>query len=90
MKIQMKRRLPATALVSALGLTLVLAGCGGESPNQAQADTPRPVQVVEVQAQRYALSSTLPGRVEPVRVAEVRARVAGIVLTRNFEEGADV
>ncbi|AUA58148.1 Acriflavine resistance protein A precursor [Achromobacter spanius] len=90
MKIQMKRRLPATALVSALGLTLVLAGCGGESPNQAQADTPRPVQVVEVQAQRYALSSTLPGRVEPVRVAEVRARVAGIVLSRNFEEGADV
>lgn len=90
MKIQMKRRLPATALVAALGLTLVLAGCGGESSNQAQADTPRPVQVVEVQAQRYALSSTLPGRVEPVRVAEVRARVAGIVLTRNFEEGADV
>lgn len=90
MKIQMKRRLPATALVAALGLTLVLAGCGGETSNQAQADTPRPVQVVEVQAQRYALSSTLPGRVEPVRVAEVRARVAGIVLTRNFEEGADV
>lgn len=86
MKIQMKRRLPATALVVALAL----AGCGGESSNQAQADTPRPVQVVEVQAQRYALSSTLPGRVEPVRVAEVRARVAGIVLTRNFEEGADV
>lgn len=90
MKIQMKRRLRVTALVAALGLTLVLAGCGGETSNQAQADTPRPVQVVEVQAQRYALSSTLPGRVEPVRVAEVRARVAGIVLTRNFEEGADV
>lgn len=90
MKNQMKRRLRVTALVAALGLTLVLAGCGGESSNQAQADTPRPVQVVEVQAQRYALSSTLPGRVEPVRVAEVRARVAGIVLTRNFEEGADV
>ncbi|WP_438858413.1 efflux RND transporter periplasmic adaptor subunit [Achromobacter spanius] len=90
MKNQMKRRLRVTALVAALGLTLVLAGCGGETSNQAQADTPRPVQVVEVQAQRYALSSTLPGRVEPVRVAEVRARVAGIVLTRNFEEGADV
>jgi len=90
MKIQMKRRLRVTALVAALGLTMALAGCGGETSNQAQADTPRPVQVVEVQAQRYALSSTLPGRVEPVRVAEVRARVAGIVLTRNFEEGADV
>lgn len=90
MKNQMKRRLRVTAVAAALGLTLVLAGCGGETPNQAQADTPRPVQVLEVQTQRYALSSTLPGRVEPVRVAEVRARVAGIVLSRNFEEGADV
>ena len=35
-------------------------------------------------------ASSLPGRVEPMRVAEVRARVAGIVLSRNFEEGADV
>src|SRR5256885_12619663 len=33
-----------------------------------------------------ALSSELPGRIEPVRVAEVRARVAGIVLRRHFEE----
>ncbi|MGV8295120.1 efflux transporter periplasmic adaptor subunit, partial [Pseudomonas aeruginosa] len=39
---------------------------------------------------RYTLASSLPGRVEPVRVAEVRARVAGIVLSREFEEGADV
>jgi membrane fusion protein (multidrug efflux system) len=32
----------------------------------------------------------LPGRIEAVRVAEVRARVAGILLKRQFEEGADV
>ncbi len=51
---------------------------------------PRAVQVVAVQPQRFALASSLPGRVEPMRVAEVRARVAGIVLSRNFEEGADV
>ncbi|WP_246289071.1 efflux RND transporter periplasmic adaptor subunit [Achromobacter deleyi] len=51
---------------------------------------PRAVQVVAVQPQRYDLASSLPGRVEPMRVAEVRARVAGIVLSRNFEEGADV
>lgn len=34
--------------------------------------------------------SELPGRIEPVRVAEVRARVPGIVLKRSFREGADV
>ncbi|CAB3875358.1 MULTISPECIES: efflux RND transporter periplasmic adaptor subunit [Achromobacter] len=88
MKNQMTRRLPLIGLVSALALAI--AGCGDKAPSQAAADAPRPVQVVEVQPQRYALSSTLPGRVEPVRVAEVRARVAGIVLSRNFEEGADV
>ena len=32
----------------------------------------------------------LPGRVEPVRVAEVRARVTGIVQQRLYEEGTDV
>lgn len=49
-----------------------------------------PVEVLTVQAESLALSSELPGRIEPVRVAEVRARVAGIVVQKRFEEGADV
>ncbi len=49
-----------------------------------------PVEVLTVQAEPLALSSELPGRIEPVRVAEVRARVAGIVVRKRFEEGADV
>ncbi|MFY4257300.1 efflux RND transporter periplasmic adaptor subunit [Achromobacter xylosoxidans] len=75
--------------VLAAGLSAGLAGCGGDQAPTAAAE-PRPVQVLAVQPQRYALASSLPGRVEPVRVAEVRARVAGIVLSREFEEGADV
>ena len=51
---------------------------------------PREVNILTVEAQHYSLASEFPGRVEPVRIAEVRARVSGIVLTRNFEEGADV
>lgn len=43
-----------------------------------------------VKREPFTLVAELPGRVEPVRVAEVRARVAGIVLKRSFEEGADV
>ncbi|GGI98997.1 resistance-nodulation-cell division (RND) multidrug efflux membrane fusion protein MexC [Halopseudomonas pertucinogena] len=36
------------------------------------------------------LTTELPGRIEPARTAEVRARVPGIVLERLFTEGADV
>ena len=32
----------------------------------------------------------LPGRLAPTRIAEVRARVSGIVVSRNFEQGSEV
>jgi len=32
----------------------------------------------------------LPGRIAPTRIAEVRARVSGIVVSRNFEQGSEV
>ena len=40
--------------------------------------------------QPVALQTELPGRVEPVRVAQVRARVNGVVLKRLFTEGSEV
>lgn len=86
MKNQTRWQWPLTALLA----SMALAGCGGDQDAHSQASAPRPVQVLSVQPERYALTSALPGRVEPMRVAEVRARVAGIVLSRNFEEGADV
>ncbi len=69
----------------------VLAGCE-QKPQQDQsaAAAPRQVESVAVKTESLTVINELPGRVEPVRVAQVRARVAGIVLTRNFEEGADV
>lgn len=51
---------------------------------------PPSVSVQTVTAKPLPLSTELPGRIESVRVAEVRARVPGIVLRRNFQEGADV
>lgn len=68
---------------------LALLGCQQES-NSAQ-DRPVPkaqVQIIEPAA--HMLTGDLPGRIEPARTAEVRARVPGIVLERLFEEGADV
>ncbi|WP_122389221.1 MULTISPECIES: efflux RND transporter periplasmic adaptor subunit [Pseudomonas syringae group] len=81
------RVMPAIALLAALGL----AGCE-QKPQQdhAASAAPKEVEAVAVKAESFTVVDELPGRIEPVRVAQVRARVAGIVLTRNFEEGADV
>ncbi|MDC0687962.1 MexC family multidrug efflux RND transporter periplasmic adaptor subunit [Mitsuaria sp. RG] len=82
--------LRAIGMVSWLAVAVALAGCGAADEQQAAAETAFPVEIVTVSAEPLALASTLPGRVEPMRVAEVRARVAGIVLHKRFEEGADV
>jgi len=51
---------------------------------------PAQVGVVVVQPQSVALQSELPGRVSALRVAQVRARVNGVVLQRLFREGSEV
>jgi membrane fusion protein (multidrug efflux system) len=48
------------------------------------------VGVVTVAQQAVALQTELPGRVEALRVAQVRARVNGVVLQRQFAEGSEV
>ncbi|WP_236174104.1 MexC family multidrug efflux RND transporter periplasmic adaptor subunit [Pseudomonas pseudonitroreducens] len=83
-------RLRAVGTISALVTALALAGCGQSAEPQAAAETARPVDVVAVATEPLTLTSELPGRIEPMRVAEVRARVAGIILQKRFEEGADV
>lgn len=57
-----------------------------------QAATPAAAQVPEVEVVTVALSEVpsvveLPGRVEAYRIAEVRARVSGIVARRLYQEG---
>lgn len=89
MRLNKRRGLPLAALVLA-ALAVLAAGCGRNEAPAAAGDALPVVQAVTVQPAPLALSSELPGRIEPVRVAEVRARVAGIVLRRHFEEGADV
>ena len=48
------------------------------------------VSVVTVQPQRAPIVSELPGRVDAVRDAQIRARVTGIVQRITFEQGGDV
>ncbi len=90
--------LPAAAALAALALT-VLAACGGKdaapgaaAPGGPGGGTPPPPQVgvITVEPRAVALQTELPGRVEAVRVAHVRARASGIVLKRLFREGSQV
>jgi membrane fusion protein, multidrug efflux system len=75
-------------------LILFVAFCACSKKDDAPAQKPpgRPVEVgvVTIQAQSVTLRKELPGRTSAFRVAEVRARVNGIVQKRLFEEGSDV
>lgn len=51
---------------------------------------PTEVSVVTVTPEAVTVTTELPGRVNAVREAEVRARATGILLKRLFDEGADV
>lgn len=79
-------------LILTVPLLLALAACGksGAPAAGGGAPPPPPVGVLTVQTQAVAVQTELPGRVEAKRVAQVRARVNGVVLERLFREGSDV
>jgi len=51
---------------------------------------PAAVTFVPAAAETVHITKDLPGRIDALRVAEVRARVSGILLEKSFEEGIDV
>ena len=80
---------PTPASVAVLVALLVLAACGDKAP-QGGPPPPPEVGVVTVATRTLDVPTELPGRVEAARVAQVRARVTGIVQKRLFAEGSDV
>ncbi|WP_119965580.1 efflux RND transporter periplasmic adaptor subunit [Simplicispira lacusdiani] len=76
-----------------LGVALLLSACGkGDAPAAPPGGgmPPPEVGVVTVQPGELGLQTELPGRLEASRVAQVRARAAGILQQRLFQEGSDV
>lgn len=67
-----------------------LAGCGPKGPPQGHGMPPTVVAVQEAKAQTIPVEFEYPAQTAGSREVEVRARVAGILLKRNFEEGAPV
>ncbi|HEY0685416.1 MAG TPA: efflux RND transporter periplasmic adaptor subunit [Steroidobacter sp.] len=66
---------------------VLLGACGGNAP---PAPPPPEVEVFVAKAQSLENITEVPGRVQAVRTAQVRARVDGIVERRLYNEGSDV
>ncbi len=82
----------STRIGTAVLMLSTVAGCGEKAVNaQVPGGMPAPeVGIVTIAPQRVAITSELPGRLEASRIAQVRARVSGIVLKRVFREGSDI
>ncbi len=79
---------PRKTVLVALACGLSMTACH----RQVQAPPmPAPeVATVTVARQRVALTTELPGRTSPYRMAEIRPQVNGLIQKRLFTEGADV
>ena len=82
------------AALLAMSAAMLLSACGTktEQPPAAPGGGPpaAEVGVIVVAPHSIGLVTELPGRLEASRVAQVRARVAGILQQRLFREGSDV
>lgn len=91
-----RSRAPFVLCVAMAAAAVLLVACGAKDSAQAAAPAagggmpPVEVGVVTVAPTDVGLTTELPGRLEASRVAQVRARAAGIVQQRLFKEGSDV
>ncbi len=75
--------LPLTSL-------LLLPSCGKKEVAGPPQMPPAAVSVLPAATETVSITRELPGRIDAVRVAEVRARVSGILLEKAYQEGSDV
>ncbi len=81
------------SLAAATVMVIGLAACGKTNDHPAPEGPKMPpveVGVITTTPGDVGLITELPGRVEASRIAEVRARAAGILQKRHFKEGSDV
>jgi len=75
--------------VVVMSFLFLLTACG-DKPQSAPQGMKIPVSVIQVQPTTAEITIELPGRVEAIKDAEIRARVTGIVEEINFRQGSDV
>src|SRR6185437_3266628 len=86
--VSMKSSLLSTPLLC-LSL-LALGACGKGKENGPPKMPPPEVGVITAQPQNSPLTRDLVGRLSAFRSADVRARVAGVLLKRDYDEGTNV
>lgn len=77
-------------LIVSLGL---LASCQDEdaaSKAPPMVFPPSAVAVITTKTEALPIMNELPGRIAPLRIAEVRPRISGIIVSRVFEQGSMV
>ena len=75
--------------LSTASLGVLFSACGKKAV-QPPARPPAEVSVLTVSPENVNRTTELPGRINPMREAQVRARATGILLKRLFEEGSNV
>lgn len=79
----------SAALLTIFAAASLLAGCQEEAAVPAAQQIPK-VGFVTLESEPFALTTELPGRAQPFRIAEVRPQVDGIIQKRLFTEGSEV
>lgn len=86
----MKSVKSASAALVLLAAASLLVGCQDQDAQPGPPPQAPQVGVVTLQAEQVQLTTELPGRTRPYRIAEVRPQVNGIIQKRLFSEGAEV
>ena len=85
----MKEIVSKLPCLGALLLAALLISCAKKAA-PPPAPPPAEVSVIPVALESVNNTTELPGRINPMREAQVRARATGILLKRVFEEGSNV
>ena len=84
-----QRAYPGRGLPTAMLLAVALGACSNANTPAPAPQVPE-VSVITVHRGSVPITTDLPGRTSAYLVAQVRARVDGIVLKREFKEGGEV
>ncbi|MBF0572493.1 MAG: efflux RND transporter periplasmic adaptor subunit [Desulfamplus sp.] len=92
----LKKSLISGIVLIIMSAAILMAGCedrhkSSQKPPSPQMGSGTPeVSFITVKTETITLTTELPGRTSPFRIAEIKPQVSGLILKRLFEEGSTV